>query len=102
VAPLTEDLDPLQAGKPYGSTGAIVDELIARLSHDDPLYKSDNATVYAMLEEATRGTVYASTVKPYSRRKDGRMAWFAMVSSHAGNDKWEQLQKDRSRFLMNN
>jgi hypothetical protein len=56
--------DPLTPGKAYGSSGSIVDELIARLDHVDPLYKSDNASVYSMLEEATRGTVYASTVKP--------------------------------------
>ena len=54
-----------------------------------------------MLEEATRGSIYASTVKPHSRRKDGRAAWSAMVSSHAGKDKWEQLQKEKTKFLMN-
>ena len=97
----TEVEDPLLAGKSYGSSGSVLDELIARLKHDDPLFKADNAAVYSMLEEATRGTVYASTVKPHSRKKDGRTAWNSMVSSHAGNDKWEQLHKDRSKFLMN-
>ena len=101
VVPPPEEDDPLQAGKAYGSSGTVVDELIARLSHEDPLFKSDNALVYSMLEEATRGTVYSPTVKPHSRRKDGRSAWLSMISSHAGTDKWEQLQKDRSRFLMN-
>jgi hypothetical protein len=93
--------DPLTLHKSYGVSGSILDELIARLAHTDPLYKSDNATVYSMLEEATRGTVYASTVKPHSRRKDGRSAWLSMLSSHAGNDKWEQLQQARSLFMMN-
>lgn len=102
VAPPDELEDPLVNGKAcYGSYGSIIDELIARLTHADPLYKSDNASVYSMMEEATRGTIYASTVKPYSRKKDGRSAWKSMVSSHAGTDKWEQLQKDRSKFMMN-
>ena len=101
VNPADEFTDPLVAGKAYGSSGSIIDELIARLTHADPLYKSDNASVYSMMEEATRGTIYASTVKPYSRKKDGRSAWKSMVSSHAGTDKWEQLQKDRSKFMMN-
>lgn len=96
-----EAADPLLQGKAYGQSGSVLDELIARLDHNDPLFKSDNSSVYSMLEEATRGTVYASTVKPYSRRKDGRSAWLSMVSSHAGNDKWEQLQDARSKFLMN-
>ena len=56
---------------------------------------------YSLLEEATRGSVYASTIKPYARKKDGRSAWMSMVSSHAGKDKWEQLQKDRTKFMMN-
>ena len=54
-----------------------------------------------MLEEATRSTIYANTIKPFSRSKDGRKAWLAMVSSHIGDDKWEQLQKDKMKFLMN-
>ena len=37
----------------------------------------------------------------HSRRRDGRSAWKALVSSHAGNDKWEQLQKENSRWIMN-
>ena len=101
VVPPAEVVDPLVDKKAYGSSGSIIDELIARLTHADPLFKSDNASVYSMMEEATRGTVYASTVKPYSRKKDGRNAWKSMVSSHAGTDKWEQLQKDRSKFMMN-
>lgn len=93
--------DPLEAGKAYGASGSILDELISRLDHTDPLYKSGNALVYSMLEEATRSTIYASTVKPFTRTKDGRGAWLSMLSSHAGKEKWEQLFRDCSKFLMN-
>ena len=96
-----EESDPLTARKAYGSSGSLLDELIARLDHTDPLFKSDNASVYSLLEEATRSTVFASTIKPFARRKDGRSAWQSMVSSHAGADKWEALQKEKSKFLMN-
>ena len=71
----------------YGDSGSVLDELILRISHDHPLFKTDNAAVYSMLDEASRGSVYASSVKTYSRTKNGRDAWNAMVSSHAGNDK---------------
>ena len=54
-----------------------------------------------MLEEATRNSINSSTIKSYSRKKDGRSTWNAMISSHAGTDKWKILQKDRIRFLMN-
>ena len=93
--------DSLIAGQAYGASGSLVDELINRLTHQDPLFKSDNAMVYSLLEEATRGGIYAPTIKPYARTKNGRDAWLSMVSSHAGEDKWEQLQKDKHRFLMN-
>ena len=82
-------------------TGSILDKLIAHLTYTDPLYKLDNATVYSLLEEATCGSVYASTIKPYAQKKDGHSVWMSMVSSHAGKDKWEQLQKDRTKFIMN-
>ena len=96
-----EQNDPLQTNKAYGSSGSVIAELITRLNHVDPLFRNDNALVYSLLEEATRGTIYAPTIKPYARGKNGRSAWEAMVSSHAGKDKWEQLQKDKMKFLMN-
>ena len=65
------------------------------------MFRSDNNTVYSLLEEATRGTIYAPTIKPYGRTKNGRAAWFTIVSSHAGDHKWEQIVKDRMSFLMN-
>ena len=94
-------IDPLLPGKAYGNGGSVLNDLIARLSHDHPLYSTDNAKVYSALEEASRGTAYSSTVKAFSRRRDGRSAWLALVSSHAGNDKWESLQKENTRWLMN-
>ena len=94
--------DRLTPGCTYGQSGSILDELaIARLTHTDPLFKSDNAMFYSLLEEATIGTVYSSTVKPHARGKNGRAAWLSMVSSHAGQDKWEQMQKDKMKFIMN-
>ena len=51
---------------------------VARASHDHPLYKGDNAKVYYYLEEATRSTSYAASIKPYQRGKDGRGAWEAL------------------------
>ena len=101
IVPATEVDDPLQAGKAFGESGSVIEELIVRLNHNDPLFANNNATVYSMLEESTRSTVYVSTVKQYSRRKDGRGAWFSMVNSHAGKEKWEKLFKDRSRLIMN-
>ena len=67
--------DPLQAGKAYGNSGSILGDLIVRASHDHPLFKTNNVTVYGAIEEATRGMVYLTTIKPFAQRKDGRGAW---------------------------
>ena len=97
-----ETNDPLALGSYFGLSGSIVEELIARLNQTDPLFRSDNAAVYSLLEEATRGhPICASNIKTYARTKDGRAAWMSIVSSHAGQDKWEQLQQDKVKFLMN-
>ena len=37
----------------------------------------------------------------HSRGRNGRAAWEALISSHAGPDKWEKMQKDKNKFLMN-
>ena len=102
VAVPNEVDDPLEPGFAHSATsGSVLNELIRRLNHTDPLFRTDNATVYSMLEVATRNTIYASTIKPFARGKNGREAWNALISSHAGQDKWERMQKDKFKFLMN-
>ena len=59
-----------------------------RASHNHPNYRVDNEKVYFKLEEATRGTRYAASLKPFQRRKDGRGAFFAITTQHAGDNKW--------------
>ena len=93
---------PLLANRAYSETaGSVLDELINRLDHNNPLYKTDNNLVYSLLDEATRGTIYAATIKPFARTKNGRSAWLAIKNSHAGNDKWEAIEKEKSKFMLN-
>ena len=100
VAP--EAVAPLEAEKAYSAeAGSVLHELINRLSHDNPLFKTDNNSVYSLLDDATRGTIYAPTIKPYARTKNGRAAWYSIISSHAGDDKWEAIEKEKSKFLIN-
>ena len=64
-------------------------ELVARAAHTHALYTDDNSVVYYHLEEATRGTSCAASIKPFQRGKEGRGAWKALTSQYAGKDKWE-------------
>ena len=102
VAVEPENDAPLLPGKAYSAKhGSILEELVHRLSHSDSLYKLDNAMLFSKLDEATRTTIYAPAIKPYSKSKDGRAAFLALIGSHAGNDKWETLQKEKTKFMVN-
>jgi len=79
----------LATNQPFSTDhGSVEGELIARASHTHALFRDDNAQVYYFLEEATRTTSYAASIKPYQRAKNGRGAWTAMISQYAGEDKW--------------
>ena len=81
---------PLQARQPQSeSHRSIEGEMIARASHTHTMFRDDNAAVYYALEEATRSTSYAASIKPFQRRKNGRGALQALTNQYAGNDKWE-------------
>lgn len=90
---------PLSPGKSYSaSSGSVEAELVERASHDHALYRSDNAKIYSFIEEAVRSSQYNASIKPFQRAKDGRGAYKALVSQHAGKDKWEaelKVQEDR-------
>jgi hypothetical protein len=53
---------------------SVEGEMIVRGSHTHPLFRDDNSMVYYLLKEATRGTTYAPTIKPFQPAKDGRGA----------------------------
>ena len=79
--------------------GSVVGELIARATHDHTKYKDDNEKLYSLLEEATRSTQYASSIRPFSRSKDGREAYLALKRQYAGKDKWQAEIKKQENFI---
>jgi hypothetical protein len=87
-------------GTPHSTEhGAVETELIARASHAHALFREDNSAVYYKLEEATRATSYAASIKPYQRTKNGREAWLALSNQYAGRDKWEAEIKRHEQLL---
>ena len=84
----------LAAGEPYSlEHGSVEQELVARASHTHALFREDNSDVYYKLEEATRGTPYAATIKPFQRAKQGREAWLANTGQYAGKDKYAEIKQ---------
>ena len=79
---------PLQVGQSHSDAhGSIEGKLIARASHTHALFWDDNAAVYYALEEATRSSSYAASIKPFQRSRNGRGALLALTNQYAGNDK---------------
>ena len=93
--------DPLVVGKAYGNSGTVLGDMIARASHSHVLYKTDNAHVYSLIEQAARNSTFLSTIKPFENRKNGRGAWLALVTAHVGDSKWEQILNDNNKWLIN-
>ena len=57
---------PLSANQPHSTEhGSVEDELIARAAHTHALFRAETSVVYYHLEEATRGTSYAASIKPF-------------------------------------
>lgn len=93
---------PFVANLPHSEEhGSVEAELIALATHNHPLFRDDNAEVYYAVEEATRGTQYAASLKPFQRSKDGRSALLAIKGQYAGEDKWEAERK-RQEDVMHN
>ena len=67
------DPDPLQPNKSYGSSGSVLEDLINRSGNEHALYKTNNATVYSLIEQAARSSSYSSTIKPFETRKIGEL-----------------------------
>ena len=79
---------PLKANYPHSEeAGSILNETIIRSDHDHPNCKIDHAKLYSKLEEATRSTVYAASIKPFQRQRDGRKVYQAIINQYAGDDK---------------
>ena len=85
----------------YGSSGSLLAELQKRLPHTGTIYKTDNNSIYIMVEQATRDTSVASTVKAFYPTKDGRKAFLDLISNHAGDEKYRAIAKKHLNFLQN-
>ena len=58
------------------------------------LFRNDNATVYFKLEETSRGTQYAATIKPCQRTRNIKKAFLLLEKQFVGVEKWKiELKK---------
>jgi hypothetical protein len=94
--PLNED----DGSPPYATKyDSFNDELIHRTSHAHPGYKADNKHVFNLLNDGLAGSGYISSIQPFSRRKNGREAYQALVLHNMGSAKWDKVAEDADRRL---
>ena len=88
------------AGAPHSVQHEAIDaEMIAGASHGHLLFREDNSSVYYKLEEAMRATLYATSIHPYQRTKNGRNAWLALSNQYTGKEKWEAEIKRHKQLM---
>ncbi len=94
---------PRQAhGKPWSNVhDSLVEELIDYAEHSGPTYKTDNATVYRILQDSLAGTQHISSIKPFQSRRDGRGAYEALMLHNLGNSKWEKVIEVAETYVNN-
>ena len=97
----TANNNPAIPGAYFGTSGSLMDKLVARLPHTGPIYWNDNVTVYQKIKEASCGTSCESTIKSFSRRKDGRRAFQVLIANHAGDVKYQAIAKKIQNLLQN-
>eukprot|EP00957_Ditylum_brightwellii_P194779 14836452-Ditylum_brightwellii.AAC.2 len=78
---------------------SIEDNLVALALHTHTLYCEDNADVHFSLEEATRGALYASSLKPFQQVKNDRGTLASIKQQFVGADKWQAELFLRDKFL---
>lgn len=79
--------------------GLKMNKFTARAGHNHPKYPQDNARIDAKLEEAVRGTTYASSLTPFETRRDGRDAFLALVAQFLGKEKWTALADKQNDYI---
>ena len=78
----------LEVNQPHSiEHGLVADKYKNHQSHADACYGNDNKILYVYLEETTRGSIFAASIKSYDRTQNGRGAWLALNTQYAGESK---------------
>ena len=92
---------PLAPGQPHTiEHGSVEAELIARASHTHGLFRNDNSDLYFLLEEATRSTSYAASIRPFQRNRDGEGAWKALTSQYTENTNGRLKSRSKNNYCI--
>ena len=79
----------------------MLEELINLLHNVGPIFCDDNKTVFIIISKDVARASMELTTKSYSRRKNSRAAFLAIISNHSADTKYRVIVKSRNILLQN-
>ena len=93
-------LGPRAVDQPYSAEyESIEHEMKHRVRHDHTLGRSDNSKLFHLIEKSVQGHDVGATIAPFKRTEDGRGAFLAIKSQHAGKAVWDRVVKESNTRL---
>ena len=78
---------------------SIEQEMRIRVTHNHTLGRSDNSKLFQLIEKSVQGHDVSATIAPFKQTEDGRAAFLAIKSQHAGKAVWDWNAKDALTVL---
>lgn len=92
---------PLLEGHPYSQEhGSVMGEMVARASHQHPLFRHDDGKVFEIVDTGTRGSHVNAAVQPWRKARKGASAVKSIRDQFAGTATWEGMVKDAEAALL--
>ena len=92
---------PLLQGSPYSEEhGSVMGEMVARASHQHPLFRHDDGKVFEIVDVGTRGSYVNAAVQPWRKARKGASAVKSIRDQFAGTATWESMVKDAEAALL--
>ena len=93
-------LAPCEVNQPYSEEYELIEQEMKHcVRHDHTLAKLDNSKLFQLLEKSVQGHDVSATIAPFKRKEDGRGAFLAIRSQHAGKAVWDRVIKDSNSRL---
>ena len=91
---------PRVTDQPYSEEYVSIEqEMQFRVRHDHTLGRSDNATLFQLIEKSVQGHNVAETIAPFKRDLNGRGAFMAIKDQHAGKAVWDRNVREANLRL---
>ncbi len=100
AVPATAATATRTVGQPFADIyTSIEEEMMHCVPHTHNLYKADNNALFRLIDVMVVVHEVSATIAPFRRMLDGRGAFLAIKSQHAGRHVWDKIAKDALTLL---